>query len=340
MLLSDRLAQVYAGPEGPAGRGLLRLRRHPDPRVLGRGLLPRPDPQREGRAARGDPHHRDGAARRRDRGGLREARRDRAQRPRRPPPGRRHGGRRAGVRQEARGPRLPRGVAARAGPPPDGAHRRARLLGHPLPARGGRPDAGHRPRAEHRARGRRGRHPHRPGRRADPVAGGQGARRPRVRRPRTASTSRRRYAYSNGNEDIDFLSQVGFPAATTPEDRLREHATAEGWPVLDFRSARPAQRAPRSPARPPRWAASSPASAPGRRSGCSTAAGARPSPRSWRCPRSTPSPSPASASTPSASSTSGSSGRRCSCSTTRASSTSSSSATCCAATSPASPSRS
>ena len=44
------------------------------------------------------------------------------------------------------------------------------------------------------------------------------------------------YAYSNGNEDIDFLSQVGFPAATTPEDGLREHATAEGWPVLDFRS--------------------------------------------------------------------------------------------------------
>ena len=44
------------------------------------------------------------------------------------------------------------------------------------------------------------------------------------------------YAYSNGNEDIDFLRQVGYPAATTPEDRLREHATAEGWPVLDFRS--------------------------------------------------------------------------------------------------------
>ena len=44
------------------------------------------------------------------------------------------------------------------------------------------------------------------------------------------------YAYSNGNEDIDFLSQVGYPAATTPEDRLREHATSEGWPVLDFRS--------------------------------------------------------------------------------------------------------
>ena len=44
------------------------------------------------------------------------------------------------------------------------------------------------------------------------------------------------YAYSNGNEDIDFLSQVGYPAATTPEDKLREHATAESWPVLDFRS--------------------------------------------------------------------------------------------------------
>ena len=44
------------------------------------------------------------------------------------------------------------------------------------------------------------------------------------------------YAYSNGNEDIDFLSQVGFPAATTPEERLREHATEHGWPVLDFRS--------------------------------------------------------------------------------------------------------
>ena len=44
------------------------------------------------------------------------------------------------------------------------------------------------------------------------------------------------YAYSNGNEDVDFLSQVGHPAATTPEDGLREHATERGWPVLDFRS--------------------------------------------------------------------------------------------------------
>ena len=64
-----------------------------------------------------------------------------------------------------------------------------------------------------------------------------------ARRTRSATSAREHdidleasYAYSNGNEDIDFLSQVGFPAATTPEDRLREHATAEGWPVLDFRS--------------------------------------------------------------------------------------------------------
>lgn len=43
------------------------------------------------------------------------------------------------------------------------------------------------------------------------------------------------YAYSNGNEDIDFLSQVGHPAATTPEDKLRAYATEHDWPVLDFR---------------------------------------------------------------------------------------------------------
>ena len=53
------------------------------------------------------------------------------------------------------------------------------------------------------------------------------------------------YAYSNGNEDIAFLSQVGHPAATTPEEGLREHATQNGWPVLRLprpRDARPARR--------------------------------------------------------------------------------------------------
>ena len=56
MLLSDRLAAGVRRAGGPAGRGVLRLRRHADPRLLRRRLLPRPDPQREGRAARGDPH--------------------------------------------------------------------------------------------------------------------------------------------------------------------------------------------------------------------------------------------------------------------------------------------
>jgi len=43
------------------------------------------------------------------------------------------------------------------------------------------------------------------------------------------------YGYSNGDEDIPFLEQVGHPAATTAEPKLRAHATAQGWPVLDFR---------------------------------------------------------------------------------------------------------
>lgn len=43
------------------------------------------------------------------------------------------------------------------------------------------------------------------------------------------------YGYSNGDEDIPFLEQVGHPAATTSEPKLRAHATAQGWPVLDFR---------------------------------------------------------------------------------------------------------
>ncbi|MDO5502739.1 MAG: HAD-IB family hydrolase, partial [Actinomycetia bacterium] len=43
------------------------------------------------------------------------------------------------------------------------------------------------------------------------------------------------YGYSNGDEDIPFLEQVGHPAATTSEPRLRAHAVEQGWPVLDFR---------------------------------------------------------------------------------------------------------
>jgi putative phosphoserine phosphatase / 1-acylglycerol-3-phosphate O-acyltransferase len=43
------------------------------------------------------------------------------------------------------------------------------------------------------------------------------------------------YGYSNGDEDIPFLEQVGHPAATTSEPKLRAHAVENGWPVLDFR---------------------------------------------------------------------------------------------------------
>lgn len=43
------------------------------------------------------------------------------------------------------------------------------------------------------------------------------------------------YGYSNGDEDIPFLQQVGHPAATTSEPNLRAHAIEHGWPVLDFR---------------------------------------------------------------------------------------------------------
>ncbi|MCA1781791.1 MAG: HAD-IB family hydrolase [Dermatophilaceae bacterium] len=43
------------------------------------------------------------------------------------------------------------------------------------------------------------------------------------------------YGYSNGDEDIPFLQQVGHPAATTSEPILRAHAVEHGWPVLDFR---------------------------------------------------------------------------------------------------------
>ena len=44
------------------------------------------------------------------------------------------------------------------------------------------------------------------------------------------------FAYSNGDEDIPFLEQVGHPAATTSEPHLRAHAIEKGWPVLDFKS--------------------------------------------------------------------------------------------------------
>jgi putative phosphoserine phosphatase / 1-acylglycerol-3-phosphate O-acyltransferase len=42
------------------------------------------------------------------------------------------------------------------------------------------------------------------------------------------------YAYSNGDEDIPFLSAAGHPRAVNPGGRLLAHALEEGWPVLSF----------------------------------------------------------------------------------------------------------
>jgi putative phosphoserine phosphatase / 1-acylglycerol-3-phosphate O-acyltransferase len=42
------------------------------------------------------------------------------------------------------------------------------------------------------------------------------------------------YAYSNGDEDIPFLSTAGQPHATNPGTALLAHSTAHGWPVLRF----------------------------------------------------------------------------------------------------------
>jgi HAD superfamily hydrolase (TIGR01490 family) len=44
------------------------------------------------------------------------------------------------------------------------------------------------------------------------------------------------YAYSNGTEDVPFLSTVGRARALNPEPGLAAHAAAAGWPVVRFRS--------------------------------------------------------------------------------------------------------
>lgn len=43
------------------------------------------------------------------------------------------------------------------------------------------------------------------------------------------------YAYANGDEDIPFLSLVGFPSAVNPQRELQAHAAREGWPALAIR---------------------------------------------------------------------------------------------------------
>jgi putative phosphoserine phosphatase/1-acylglycerol-3-phosphate O-acyltransferase len=53
------------------------------------------------------------------------------------------------------------------------------------------------------------------------------------------------FAYSNGAEDVEFLSAVGHPTAVEPEDALRAEAETRGWPVLRCvpRGLRPGPRA-------------------------------------------------------------------------------------------------
>ena len=42
------------------------------------------------------------------------------------------------------------------------------------------------------------------------------------------------YGYANGDEDIAFLSSVGWPLAVNPKPQLQRHAREHGWPALRF----------------------------------------------------------------------------------------------------------
>jgi hypothetical protein len=48
----------------------------------------------------------------------------------------------------------------------------------------------------------------------------------------------RSYGYANGNEDIAFLTTVGYATAVNPKPALLEAARREGWKVLRFASRR------------------------------------------------------------------------------------------------------
>jgi phosphoserine phosphatase len=49
-------------------------------------------------------------------------------------------------------------------------------------------------------------------------------------------------AYSDSANDIPLLSLVGHPVAVNPDQRLRAHARANGWPVHDYRTGRKAAK--------------------------------------------------------------------------------------------------
>lgn len=46
------------------------------------------------------------------------------------------------------------------------------------------------------------------------------------------------YAYSDSYNDLPMLSIVGNPTAINPDSKLREHANANGWPIIDYRVGR------------------------------------------------------------------------------------------------------
>jgi putative phosphoserine phosphatase/1-acylglycerol-3-phosphate O-acyltransferase len=43
------------------------------------------------------------------------------------------------------------------------------------------------------------------------------------------------YGYANGEEDVPFLSLVGFPVAVNPQPGLASHASGNDWPILEVR---------------------------------------------------------------------------------------------------------
>ncbi|WP_280828605.1 HAD-IB family hydrolase [Mycobacterium sp. OTB74] len=49
---------------------------------------------------------------------------------------------------------------------------------------------------------------------------------------------KRCYAYANGDEDVPFLAEVGFPHPVNPGPELAHHAGEHDWPVVQFRSKR------------------------------------------------------------------------------------------------------
>lgn len=46
------------------------------------------------------------------------------------------------------------------------------------------------------------------------------------------------YAYSDSHNDLPMLSIVGHPIAVNPDSKLRQHANANGWPIIDYRVGR------------------------------------------------------------------------------------------------------